>query len=546
MKYILVTGGVLSGLGKGIVTSSIGLTLRAFGFNVTAIKIDPYLNMDAGTMSPFEHGEVFVLDDGGEADLDLGNYERFMDITLTRDNNITTGKIYSSVIEKERRGEYLGKTVQVVPHITDCIKQWIERVATIPSSDSSVADICVIELGGTIGDIEQGPFVEALRQLQFSLGKENFFLVHLSLIPVVGVVGEQKTKPTQNSVKQLRALGLSPDLIVCRCQTPVARDVTEKIASFCMVPSDRVVSVHDVSNIFRVPLLLQSQGVSSIILETLGLTPSSQDLSRWEALADRVDEISGKDSVAPVVTIAVVGKYTVLSDAYLSLIKALNHASVHLGKKLVVNWIESAFLEPEAEAESNEEYLEAWKKLKEADGILVPGGFGLRGVEGKILAISYARTNKIPFLGICLGMQLATVEYARNVLGLEDVHSMEAKEECEHPVVIFMPEGDTIIMGATMRLGKRTTTFVKEKRSVLRELYGGKEEVDERHRHRYEVNPKYIAALEDAGFQFVAYGDNGRRAEVVEISDHPFFVGVQYHPEFKTRPNCPSPPFIGL
>ncbi|KXZ49682.1 hypothetical protein GPECTOR_20g539 [Gonium pectorale] len=405
-----------------------------------APPVDPYLNVDAGTMSPFEHGEVFVLDDGGEADLDLGNYERFMDITLSRDNNLTTGKIYQAVIERERRGDYLGKTVQVVPHITDAIQDWIEMVAKRPvDGKSGVPHVCVIELGGTVGDIESAPFVEALRQFFIRVGDANICNVHVSLVPVIGAVGEQKTKPTQHSVQVLRSLGISPTLIACRSAEPLEEGVRQKLALFCNVPPSNVLSLHDVSNIWRVPLLMQEQVVHELLCKRLGLTEFGKlDLSAWKTnLADRWDSL-----VEPV-KITLIGKYTNLSDAYLSVLKSLQHACMEARVKLVLSWVEAASLEPEAKEKTPELYESSWQKLREADGILVPGGFGSRGVEGKILAANYARVNKKPYLGICLGMQIAVIEFARNVLGLKESNSTEFDPATPHPAVVFMPEIST-------------------------------------------------------------------------------------------------------
>jgi len=402
-----------------------------------------------------------------------------------------------------------------------------------------------MELGGTVGDIEQGPFIEALRQFEYRVGTENFCNIHVSLVPIVGSVGEQKTKPTQASVRELRALGLSPDLIVCRSAKEVQEDVRRKVALFCSVQPQQVISVHDVSNLYRVPLLLQSQGVPSLILKRLNISVSLDEgkLQSWKGLADLADELA-KDSV-PKVRIAMVGKYTDLSDAYLSVSRALQHASFVVQRKLVIEWIESAFLEPEYQEKEKEKYEEAWAALKGADGILVPGGFGDRGTEGKILAANYARTQKKPYLGICLGLQIAVIEFARNVLGLAEANSTEFNKDTPHNVVIFMPEGSKEIMGATMRLGKRRTDFV-ETDSLARALYHGVDHVDERHRHRYEVNPDYIPQLEKAGLRFVGFGDNRLRAEVIELPDHPFFLATQYHPEFLSRPGNASPPFVGL
>ncbi len=545
MRYVVVSGGVLSGLGKGVTASSIGVLLKAAGLRVTAVKIDPYLNTDAGTMSPFEHGEVFVLDDGGEVDLDLGNYERFLDINLGKDNNITTGKIYSKVLEAERRGDYLGKTVQVIPHITDAVQEWIEDVAKQPADGSlEEPDVCVIELGGTVGDIESAPFVEALRQFQFRVGVENCCFVHVSLVPVIGVVGEQKTKPTQHTVQVLRGLGISPDMLVCRSEIPLTDEVREKLALFCHVKPEAVLSASDVSNIYHVPLVLEEQGVSQMLSERLkfDLPDSRPLLDDWRAMAARVDGLEGE------VHIAMVGKYTGLSDSYLSVIKSLQHASFAVGRKLVIDWIEASHLEDLNGAKSGnvvQQKTEAWELLKKADGILVPGGFGDRGVEGKIIAAGYARENNIPYLGICLGLQVAVIEFCRNVLGWAGANSTEFDDQTPHPVVVFMPEISKTHLGGTMRLGSRPTLFQVDS-CEIKLLYGDEEYVDERHRHRYEVNPDCVDAIESNGLIFVGKDRSGQRCEIFELKSHPYFVGTQYHPEFKTRPNRPSPPFLGL
>ncbi|KAK3189123.1 hypothetical protein Dsin_028684 [Dipteronia sinensis] len=542
MKYVLVTGGVVSGLGKGVTASSIGVLLKACGLRVTSIKIDPYLNTDAGTMSPFEHGEVYVLDDGGEVDLDLGNYERFLDIKLTRDNNITTGKIYQAVIDKERRGDYLGKTVQVVPHITDAIQEWIERVAMIPvDGKEGPADVCVIELGGTIGDIESMPFIEALGQFSYRVGPGNFCLIHVSLVPVLNVVGEQKTKPTQHSVRGLRSQGLTPNILACRSTAALDENVKAKLSQFCHVPKENVVSLYDVPNIWHIPLLLKDQKAHEAILRVLNLQSTTKEpsLKEWTSRARICDMLHEP------VRIAMVGKYTGLSDAYLSVTKALLHASVALRKKLVIDWIAACDLEDATEKENPDAYKAAWKLLKAADGILVPGGFGDRGVEGKILAAKYARENKIPFLGICLGMQIAVIEYARSILGLRDANSTEIDPNTKNPCVVFMPEGSKTHMGGTMRLGSRKTYFqVKDCKSA--KLYGNRSFIDERHRHRYEVNPDMVARFEKAGLSFTGKDDTGRRMEIIELPNHPYFIGVQFHPEFKSRPAKPSAMFLGL
>ncbi|KAG5516175.1 hypothetical protein RHGRI_037024 [Rhododendron griersonianum] len=465
---------------------------------------DPYLNTDAGTMSPFEHGEVFVLDDGGEVDLDLGNYERFLDIKLTRDNNITTGKIYQYVIDKERRGDYLGKTVQVVPHITDAIQEWIERAAMIPvDGKEGPADVCVIELGGTIGDIESMPFIEALGQFSYRVGEGNFCLIHVSLVPVLSVVGEQKTKPTQHSVRGLRSMGLMPNILACRSAT------------------------------FLVVILM------IFFIYSVLCSASEPELGEWTTRAKLCD------SLHQPVRIAMVGKYTGLSDSYLSVLKALLHASVACCRKLVIDWVLSSDLEEATAKENPDAYKAAWKLLKGADGVLVPGGFGDRGVQGKIMAAKYARENRIPYLGICLGMQIAVIEFARSVLGLQDANSTEFDPNTQSPCVIFMPEGSKTHMGGTMRLGSRRTYFhVTDCKAA--KLYGNKSFIDERHRHRYEVNPDMVVQLEDAGLAFVGKDDSGRRMEIIELDNHPYYVGVQFHPEFKSRPEKPSALFLGL
>ncbi|SPQ93971.1 CTP synthase [Plasmodiophora brassicae] len=543
MKYVLVSGGVVSGLGKGITASSIGVLLQACKLKVTSIKIDPYLNKDAGTMSPYEHGEVYVLDDGGEADLDLGNYERFLDISLTKDHNITTGKIYDLVISRERRGDYLGKTVQVVPHATDAIQDWIERIAVkgVKNNDSqdTIPDVCIIELGGTVGDIESMVFIEALRQFQYKVGRDNFCHVHVSLVPVVGASGEQKSKPIQHSVRELRAGGLSPDIIVCRSSEALNRSVQQKISLFCMVPSSHVLSVPDVSNLYHVPLALMEQRLPSLILSCLRFNVMPpDDMLQWRTLASKVDNVNQP------VTIGIVGKYTGMSDSYLSVIKALTHSAITSDLKLSIVWIDSSDLEASTQASNPNQHESAWNSLRSVDGILIPGGFGNRGVEGKILAARYAREYKVPFLGICLGMQVMVIEFARHVAGLRDATSSEFDEFADHPVVMFMPEISTTHMGGTMRLGSRITRIQPD--SLAFQLYMGHTEIAERHRHRYEVNPKYIGKLTDAGLRFSGQDLLAERMEIAELEDHPFYFGTQFHPEFLSRPFAPSPPFIGF
>uniref|UniRef100_A0A2K6M565 CTP synthase n=1 Tax=Rhinopithecus bieti TaxID=61621 RepID=A0A2K6M565_RHIBE len=445
MKYILVTGGVISGIGKGIIASSIGTILKSCGLRVTAIKIDPYINIDAGTFSPYEHGEVFVLNDGGEVDLDLGNYERFLDINLYKDNNITTGKIYQHVINKERRGDYLGKTVQVVPHITDAVQEWVMNQAKVPvDGNKEEPQICVIELGGTIGDIEGMPFVEAFRQFQFKAKRENFCNIHVSLVPQLSATGEQKTKPTQNSVRALRGLGLSPDLIVCRSSTPIEMAVKEKISMFCHVNPEQVICIHDVFSTYRVPVLLEEQGIVKYFKERLHLPigdSASNLLLKWRNMADRYERLQ------KICSIALVGKYTKLRDCYASVFKALEHSALAINHKLNLMYIDSIDLEKITETEDPVKFHEAWQKLCKADGILVPGGFGIRGTLGKLQAISWARTKKIPFLGVCLGMQLAVIEFARNCLNLKDADSTEFRPNASVPLVsdLFIFLGPVIV-----------------------------------------------------------------------------------------------------
>ncbi|KAM4046614.1 CTP synthase 2 isoform 1-T2 [Anomaloglossus baeobatrachus] len=543
MKYILVTGGVISGIGKGIIASSIGTILKSCGLRVTAIKIDPYINIDAGTFSPYEHGEVFVLDDGGEVDLDLGNYERFLDISLYKDNNITTGKIYQHVITKERRGDYLGKTVQVVPHITDAIQEWVMNQAKVPvDKDHQEPQICVIELGGTIGDIEGMAFIEAFRQFQFKAKRENFCNIHVSLVPQPTATGEQKTKPTQNSVRALRGLGLSPDLIVCRSTKPIEMAVKQKISMFCHVEPEQVIFIHDVSSTYRVPILLEEQGIITYFKHRLNLPVDDKptvQLLKWKRMADRYERLLQTCSIA------LVGKYTKLSDCYTSVFKALEHSALAINHKLNLMYIDSAELEPSTKIEDPVKYHKAWEKMCKAQGILVPGGFGSRGTEGKLQAITWARERKIPFLGVCLGMQLAVVEFARNCLNWKDSNSTEFDPNTKNPVVIDMPEHNPGDMGGTMRLGKRKTIFTTSG-STLKMLYDNVDSLEERHRHRYEVNPELIPQFEEKGLKFVGHDTEGQRMEIIELQDHPYFVGVQFHPEFSSRPMKPSPPYLGL
>ncbi len=517
-KYIFITGGVLSGLGKGITSSSIGLLLKSRGLKVTAVKIDPYLNCDAGTMNPYQHGEVFVLEDGGEVDMDLGSYERFLDIDLTKEHNITTGKIYKSVIEKERRGDYLGATVQIIPHITDEIKSSIKRVA-----ERTKADIVIVEVGGTVGDIESMPFLEALRQMHQELGDEHCIFVHTTLVPTVSVVGEQKTKPTQHSVKELRAIGIQPDVIIGRSTAPLTEGIRKKIALFCDVPFEAVISAPDVPSIYQLPLLFEEQGLTVLLLHRLQLSTQREDLADWKRFVDAV--LHPKERVR----IAIVGKYTALRDSYVSYVEALTHAAAALNVGVDITWIEA-----EAFSES---------QMEGVEGMIVPVGFGYRGAEGKIKAIHYARTQNIPFLGICYGFQLAVIEFARSVLGLPGANSAEFGPT-EQPVIDLMPEQKTLTeKGATMRLGAHPVII--ERGTLAHKLYGALE-ISERHRHRYEVNPRYIRDLERAGLKFSGKSLDGRRMEILELPGHPYFIASQFHPEFMSRPMRPRPLFVGL
>ena len=517
-KFIFVTGGVMSGLGKGITAASTGRLLANAGFDVTAVKIDPYLNVDAGTMNPYQHGEVYVLKDGGEVDLDLGNYERFLDIDMTSDHNVTTGKVYREVIEKERAGDYLGKTVQIIPHITDDIKRRIREAA-------EGSDVCIVEVGGTVGDIEGMPYLEALRQFAHEEDEDDILFAHVTLVPY-SKNGEQKTKPTQHSVKEIRSIGLQPDVLVGRCEDPLEQQTREKIALFCDVPTDAVFSNPDVEDIYRVPLVVEEEGLDEYVMEYLNLTddalpPTERDTTWRETVTREKNEE---------VTVALVGKYG-LEDAYISIHEALKHAGLEQHVEVNRRWIHSEDL-----ADGHD------GQLSDVDGVVVPGGFGSRGTEGKIEAIRYARENDVPFLGLCLGFQMAVVEFARNVLGLDGAHSAELDEETPYPVIDLLPEQkDTEEMGGTMRLGTHQTDIEAE--TLAHRLYEDTS-CTERHRHRYEVNPEYIPDLEEAGLVFS--GVSGQRMEILELPDHPYFLGTQFHPEFRSRPTRASPPFVGF
>jgi CTP synthase len=520
MKYIVVTGGVMSGLGKGITMASIGRLLKNRGYSVVPMKIDPYINIDAGTMNPYQHGEVYVLGDGTEVDLDLGHYERFMDVELGREHNITTGVIYSTVIERERKGEYLGQTVQIIPHVTNEIKARIRSVA-----DNSGADLCLVEIGGTVGDIESMPFLEAVRQMQGEEEESDFLFVHVTLVPFT-LLSEPKTKPTQHSVKALRELGLQPDIIVCRCEKLLKDDVKAKIGMFCNVKKDAVISAADANDIYEVPLLLEQEGIDEYIMDKLQLTPLTDD-HEWEQMVERLR----RSAQGRTIRIALVGKYAELEDSYLSIKEAMKHAATELGCNVETKWIEAEDLE---EVDRLESFFE------DVQGILVPGGFGARGVEGKINAIAYAREHKIPFLGLCFGFQMAVVEAGRNIAHLEDAHSSELCETT-HPVIDLLDEQQEVDeMGGTMRLGDYEVFIRKD--TIAERIYG-KNKIVERHRHRYEVNPAYIEQIERDGLIFSGSDRSGTRMEIVEIQGHPFFFATQFHPEFRSRPNEPSPPF---
>ena len=520
-KFVFVTGGVSSSLGKGITSASLGRLFKSRGLRVTLQKLDPYINVDPGTMNPFEHGEVFVLDDGAETDLDLGHYERFTDQSLSRGSNLTTGAVYQAVIAKERRGEFLGKTVQVIPHITNEIKSRIRDLAA-----ATDAEVVIVEIGGTVGDIESLPFLEAIRQLRNEVGRENCAFVHVSLLPFIGPTGEVKTKPTQHSVRELRSIGIQPDAIVCRSERPIGRNLKEKISLLCDVDLEAVVSAPDADSIYRVPLMLHAEGLDRYLARHLRLLETEPDLAEWRSLVDRIDT-----SQEPV-TIAVVGKYISLRDAYLSVIEALRHGGFHHGVRLNIQWVASDEL---VGGEGVEDILGG------ADGILVPGGFGVRGVEGKVDAIRYARERGIPYLGLCLGLQCAVIEFARNVCGLEDANSTEFEPGTPHPVIDLLPEQEGVTdKGGTMRLGAQPAHL--KPGSVAARAYA-EGVVHERHRHRWEVNPEYHRVLEENGMVLSGMSPDGRLVEIIEIPDHPFFVAGQFHPELRSRPTRPHPLF---
>ena len=522
-KYIFVTGGVVSGLGKGITAASLGRLLKARGLKVAAQKLDPYINVDPGTMSPYQHGEVYVTEDGAETDLDLGHYERFIDEDLNRFSNLTTGKVYWNVLNKERRGEYLGQTVQVIPHITNEIKEFVYSVGK-----KTNADVVITEIGGTTGDIESQPFIEAIRQIGLEQGRGNSLFIHVTLVPFLRGSDEHKTKPTQHSVKELQGMGISPDVIVLRCDEPLEDSIFRKIAMFCNVKPDCVIENLTLPNLYEAPLMLEANGLSSVVCRELGLEDKAPDLKEWEALVDRIRHPSRQ------VTIGLVGKYVQLHDAYLSVAEALHHSGYECGAQVDISWIDSEDITEDNVA----------AQLAGCDGIIVPGGFGDRGIEGMITTAKYCREHDIPYLGICLGMQIAVIEFARHVCGLADANSGEFSKTSEHKIIDFLPDqSETIDKGATLRLGAYPCHILPGTR--MHECYGC-DEIRERHRHRYEVNNDYREMLTDAGMMLCGQSPDGHIVEAVELSDHRFFVGVQFHPEFKSRPNRAHPLFKAL
>ncbi|MFS8512315.1 MAG: CTP synthase [Planifilum fulgidum] len=519
-KFIFVTGGVVSSLGKGITAASFGRLLKNRNLKVTIQKFDPYINVDPGTMSPYQHGEVFVTDDGAETDLDLGHYERFIDINLTKNSNVTTGKIYSAVINKERRGDYLGATVQVIPHITNEIKDRVFRAAR-----ETHPDVVITEIGGTVGDIESLPFLEAIRQIKSDVGRDHVMYIHCTLIPKLSASGELKTKPTQHSVKELRSIGIQPNVIVCRTEHPLSAELKRKIALFCDIDPEAVIELRDAETLYEVPLMLQREGLDRIVVNHLGLECGEADMTEWQELVNKVKNLSKKT------TIALVGKYVSLPDAYMSVVESLKHAGFANDADVEIRWVNSE--------DVTDENADQW--LGEADGILVPGGFGDRGIEGKISAIRYARERRVPFLGICLGMQMNCVEGARHLLGLEGANSTEFDADTPHPVIDTLPEQKEIEdMGGTMRLGLFPCKLLPG--SLAQRAYGNGL-VYERHRHRYEFNNEYREQLERVGYRFSGTSPDGRLMEIVELEDHPWFVATQFHPEFRSRPNRPHPLF---
>ncbi|RMD67799.1 CTP synthase [Cyanobacterium sp. Dongsha4] len=522
-KFVFITGGVVSSIGKGIVAASLGRLLKSRDYSVSIVKLDPYINVDPGTMSPYQHGEVFVTDDGAETDLDLGHYERFTDTSSSRFNSVTTGSIYQAVINKERRGIYQGATVQVIPHITNEIKDRIHRVAK-----NNSPDVVITEIGGTVGDIESLPFLEAIRQFRKDVGRDNVIYMHVTLIPWIPAAGELKTKPTQHSVKELRSLGIQPDVLVCRCHRTIPNHIKDKIAEFCDVPSKAVITSSDASSIYEVPLILEKEGLAEEVLKLLNLSNRTPDLGKWEVLVEKMRSPLHK------LQIAIVGKYIQLSDAYLSVVEALTHAGIDSETEVELTWVDAENIETQG----------AEKYLSNADGILVPGGFGNRGVDGKVKAIQYARENKIPFLGLCLGMQCSVIEWARNVAHLEKANSAEFDENTPDAVINLLPEQEDVVdLGGTMRLGVYPCRLVPE--TLAHTLYQD-EVIYERHRHRYEFNNAYRNQFLETGYKISGTSPDGRLVEIIELPNHPFFIASQFHPEFKSRPSQPHPLFLGF
>ena len=522
-KYIFVTGGVVSGLGKGITAASLGRLLKARGLKVAAQKLDPYINVDPGTMSPYQHGEVYVTEDGVETDLDLGHYERFIDEDLNKYSNLTTGKVYWNVLNKERRGEYLGSTVQVIPHITNEIKAFVYNVGK-----HSDADVVITEIGGTIGDIESQPFIEAVRQISLEVGRENSLFIHVTLVPYLHGSEEHKTKPTQHSVKELQGMGVNPNIIILRCDEPLEDSIFDKISLFCNVKKDCVIENITLPNLYEAPLMLEKANFSAVVCRELGLDAPEPDLAEWSAMVDKI-----KAPRAPV-HIGLVGKYVALHDAYLSVAEALRHAGYRYDTHVKIHWIDSETITPE----------NAGEVLGDLDGIIVPGGFGSRGIEGMITAAQYARENDVPYFGICLGMQIAVIEYARGVAGIKDADSGEFNELCAHKVIDFMPgQSDEVDKGGTLRLGTYPCDITPG--TTMEKCYGALH-ISERHRHRYEFNNDYRDLLQRHGLTLSGMSPDGRLVETVELTDRDFFVGVQYHPEFRSRPNKPHPLFLGF
>jgi CTP synthase len=522
-KFVFVTGGVVSSIGKGIVAASLGRLLKSRDYTVSILKLDPYLNVDPGTMSPYQHGEVFVTEDGAETDLDLGHYERFTDTSMSRLNSVTTGSIYQAVINKERRGDYNGGTVQVIPHITNEIKERIHRVA-----HNTNPDVVIIEIGGTVGDIESLPYLEAIRQFRKDVGRDNVLYMHVTLVPFISASGELKTKPTQHSVKELRSIGIQPDILVCRCDRPIPEGLKSKLAEFCDVQQNCVITAPDAGSIYEVPLIMEREGLAIQAIDLLGLENRTPNLSQWETLVQRM--------YTPMRTIdvALVGKYVQLSDAYLSVVEALRHAAIVTGSSLKLHWVNSEDIETKG----------AEVLLKNMHGIVVPGGFGIRGVDGKIDTIRYARENGIPFLGLCLGMQCAVIEWGRNVAKLEDTHSAEFLPGAKNPVINLLPEQqDVVDLGGTMRLGTYPCRLTPDTKAMA--MYG-QEVIYERHRHRYEFNNQYRPLFLESGYVVSGTSPNGRLVEIIELPSHPFFVACQFHPEFQSRPSTPHPLFQGF